>query len=101
LLRRDVKFAWQRLTRGWDDSECWSLDISLAELILPRLKRFKQIKAGWHGENMEEWNEKLDKMIAFFEFASSDRYINASMEEYDKYDEGLKLFVEHYYELWS
>lgn len=28
LIKRDIKFAGQRLIRGWDDSETWALDSS-------------------------------------------------------------------------
>jgi hypothetical protein len=36
--KRNTKFFWQRCRRGFDDSEAWSLDQSLARVILPRLK---------------------------------------------------------------
>lgn len=40
LLLREFKFFWQRLTRGFGDDELWSLDDTIAEFILPRLKAF-------------------------------------------------------------
>lgn len=42
--KRFWKFLRQRITRGWDDSETWSLDSKITEFILPRLKRFKEIR---------------------------------------------------------
>lgn len=39
--RRYWKFKYQKLTRGFHDGETYSLDYSLAKLILPRLKVFK------------------------------------------------------------
>lgn len=99
--KRARKFFWQRLTRGWDDSETWSLDHSLAKLILPRLKRFKQITIGIPGDMKErEWNDILDKMIASFEFAASEERWKATPEDYDKHKEGLQLFAEYYWALW-
>ena len=99
--KRDVRFFWQRRTRGWDDSETFSLDHSLAKLILPRLKRFKEVTIGIPGNLKEdEWNLILDKMIAAFEFAASDKRWVAESEEYQKHNEGIKLFAEHFWSLW-
>ena len=37
--RRAVRHLYQRLTRGWDDSQTYSLDYSLGQIIAPRLSR--------------------------------------------------------------
>lgn len=99
--KRDVRFVWQRLTRGWDDGDTFSLDYSVAKVILPRLKRFRQLTIGTPA-NLEEkeWQEILDKMIASFEFAASEERWNAGPEDYEKHNEGLDLFAKHYWSLW-
>ena len=100
-LRRDARHLYQRLTRGWDDSETYSLDHSLGKIIAPRLRRFQELNNGFpDGMSEQEWNDNLDKMIAAFEFAGSDRRWLAGNEEFEKHQEGLKLFAEHYYGLW-
>lgn len=99
--RRKLRFFIQRRNRGWDDSETWSLDYSLAKVILPRLKRFRDLSIGFPSDLSEdEWQEMLNKMIAAFEFAASEDRWMASPEEYDKHHEGIKLFAEHYWALW-
>lgn len=101
LKKRDILFLQQRITRGWDDSETWSLDHSLPKVILPRLRRFKELTIGTPGDiTKEEWHSALDKMIAFFEFAGSKERWNASHDEFKKHDEGKELFCKHYYALW-
>ena len=101
IKKRSIRFLHQRLTRGWDDSETFSLDYSLAKIILPRLKRFRQVTIGTPGEmSNQEWIDKLDKMIAAFEFAASEERWNASIEDYEKHNEGLDLFAQHYWQLW-
>lgn len=101
LIRRDIRFFYQRLTRGWDDSETWSLDASLPHVILPRLKRFKEITIGVPGDlSKEEWEQILDKMIAAFEFAGSEARWTAPASEFEKHQEGLDLFAKHYFGLW-
>ncbi len=99
--RRAVRHLYQRLTRGWDDSQTYSLDYSLGQIIAPRLSRLKEINNGYPDSmTPEEWNAKLDKMIAAFEFAGSERRWEAGPEEFEKHNEGLKLFAEHYWQLW-
>lgn len=43
LIKRAVRFFFQRLLRGWDDSATWDLDVTIAKLILPRLKRYNEL----------------------------------------------------------
>lgn len=99
--KQDIEFFFQRCWRGWDDSETFSLDFSLAKIILPRLKRFHQIKCGYPASmTKEEWNIILDKMIAMFEFSASEARYIADKKEFDKHQEGLELFTKYYWHLW-
>ena len=47
---RPYWFFWQRITRGFNDSETWNLDYTIAKLVLPRLKRFKELTNGIPGD---------------------------------------------------
>ena len=101
LDKRDIKFFWQRRTRGWDDSQCWSLDYSLAKIILPRLQRFKEVTIGFPADLSEqEWASILDQMIAAFQFFGSEERWSAPHEECEKHQEGIDLFAQHYQSLW-
>ncbi len=101
ISKRAIRFFFQRLTRGWDDGETFSLDYSLGKLITPRLKRFKVLNIGRPPEMTDaEWDAILDKMIDAFEFAGSETRWDASFKEYEKHSEGIKLFAEHYWKLW-
>jgi len=76
---RILKFLWQRITRGWDDSETWGLYDRIAKFTLPRLIRLKELSVRSGGgvpldfvnenneANIAEWNNVLDKMIYAFE----------------------------------
>ena len=52
--------------------ETWSLDVTLAKYIIPRLKKFKELENGYPGrgemDTPEKWDEALDKMIQAFEY---------------------------------
>lgn len=90
------------------DRELWNLDTTLALLILPRLKRYREICPGHPGvlNNMEEWHAILDKMIRSFEYyAGDDKFtIIANKKKRNallkKIDLGMKLFAEWYGGLW-
>jgi len=102
LVKRSVRFFSQRLFRGFDDSETWNLDTRFAEHVLPRLKRFKQLKNGYpHNLTSEQWDIILDQMIFSFEWAASDYVERAEdMETYQRVQEGLDLFGKWYQNLW-
>jgi len=61
------KYAKQRKERGFDDSELWNLDCSIAKFILPRLERYQEIKCA-HPANLteEEWTRRVALMISAF-----------------------------------
>lgn len=52
--------------------ETWSLDITFAKYIIPRLKKFKKLNNGYPGDEEmdtpEKWDDALDKMIQAFEY---------------------------------
>lgn len=54
LLKRDLRFWWQRRTRGWDDSDCWNIDATVAEFMIPRLERFKDINQSYPAGMLRE-----------------------------------------------
>lgn len=78
-IKRLAEFKQQRIERGFDDTECWNLDSTVAKFILPRLIVFKENCNGYPGTddvpNFETWIEILDKMIfAFDHIVNEDKY---------------------------
>jgi hypothetical protein len=87
----EVRYAWQRVFRGWDDRAVWSIDYWLDAKMPAMLRRLKETKHGvpssmftpedcipqgeWQGNPSEEgmkragarWDAIVDKMIAGFE----------------------------------
>lgn len=65
LWRREWQMFRQRWTRGWDDSETWSLDSTLAEWLAPRIRRFIEVNIGIPAEYCDEggecWDEGMDR----------------------------------------
>lgn len=104
------------------DHDIWSLDHTLALIILPALKKFKENQMG-HPCGLrpdptglpetgcgncgceQEWNVILDKMLYSFEHIVDDRIMVYSTEEYKesqkKIQEGLELFGKYFQSLWT
>jgi len=103
---RQKQYAKQRMTRGWDDTETWSLDTTIADFILPRLKRFREVQHGYpHGETAESWNVKLDAMIRAFTLVSTTFEVDDSTpkqiaKNFREQKKGLKIFSEYLGCLW-
>lgn len=70
-IKRQLLFLYQRLTRGFDDSETWSLDYHIAKFALPRFKRFRQVYKGIPcGLTKKDWDKILDDIEFFLEYHS-------------------------------
>lgn len=90
-------FKSQRLERGFDESETWSLDSTISRFIEPRLKAFKEYNVGYPGGmTTEQWNEILDKMIKAFGYINNDE----TFDHQDEVSEGLDLFRKYFFDLW-
>ena len=93
-------FKEQRLKNGFDDSELWNLDNTIASFIYPRLKRFYDDGNvfGYPSDLApEKWNEILEKMIDAFRYILIDKF-----DEHDaEISEGLDLFRKYYFDLWT
>lgn len=103
--RRWWKHLWQRCTRGFDDSDTWSLDYTCGKWLAPRLKRFKEVNIA-HPHNMtpEQWDAIIDKMIYAMEKLGQGHWTwdyGADIKKTQaRVDEGLALLGKHFQALW-
>ena len=97
--KRQKKWKNERLTQGFDETETWDLNITIANFILPRLEYFRDIKVAYPGRiTQKEWIKILDKMIIALKLLNKDSTM--SEKEYDQLKEGLDLFREWFFDLW-
>lgn len=102
LNTRSFRFWWQRRTRGWDDSELWSLDFTIISFVLPRLKRFKEIIISYPGDiTPEEWKEILQKIINAFEYLEKEENYPIEDDKIKQVEEAMDLFREYFFSLWD
>lgn len=96
---RTLEYLEQRKMNGFDDTETWSLFLSIANFIVPRLRRFIEVVPGCpEGLTFDQWQEILNKILRTFEIIAEDRFF--TNEEVKQLDEGLELFKEWFFALW-
>ncbi len=101
---RDEEFSKQRIERGFDASELWSLKDTITDFILPRLKAFADYPCGYPGclDNENAWVKILNKMIRAFEIIKKDTEFGVnSDEEWEEWEDGMSLFHEYFNCLWT
>jgi hypothetical protein len=114
-LKRNLPFWVQRRTRGWDDSETWSLDYSFACWFVPRLARYREITIGIPGAFDPEYNEDIadwdeaealwhkilwDMQVGFQVVIDEKGWPMPDSEEAKRLDHALDLFREYFGALW-
>src|SRR5271157_2530255 len=83
--KREKKLSKQRMKRGFDDSETWCLTTTICSFILPRLKRFREIYAGYPmGLTARKWNSIIDKIILSLELIVRDNGIRIWNQKEEK-----------------
>lgn len=104
----EIKFAWQRVFRGYDDSANWNLETYLADLINKITLDMAENGCGYpNGLNEKKWKEILQQISfgfgSYLEMSSGvysfkDKEYKRLEKEFKK---GLKLFTEYYGNLWD
>jgi len=97
------QYRQQRFENGFDDTETWHMDRTVALFIIPRLKRFIEVNNGIpNGETEESYNEKIRFIISAFEnYYVSDKYFNSvDIEERKKLTDDVRQAVEYLSKLW-
>ena len=87
---RNIKYAWQRATKGYCDADVWSLDNFYIKLIPETIKSLKEHCQGHPGNiSQDDWNKILDNMIGDFKFADACFHDSDAYNEH--YEKWLKI----------
>lgn len=93
-------FEEQRITRGFDDSETWSLTDTIAKFIIPRLERYEEIAK----EKLNREDALVDDINLFLEamklVARDDGSQIWTKKEEKIVMKGLKKFPKIFMTLW-
>lgn len=69
----EIKWFWQRGTRGYSDRDVWGIDDWFLNIIVPMLEQLKEVKHGYPSDlTSEQWDEILDRMIFCFKEANEE-----------------------------
>ena len=93
----------QRFENGFDDTETWHIDRTMALFIIPRLKRFIEVNNGIPtGETVESYNEKLNFIISAFEnyYTTNKYYESTDIEERKQLTDDVRKAVDYISKLW-
>ena len=97
---REKQYRIQRIKRGFDHSELWSLDYTIASFIYPRLKEFIKHDHGTRSNFKDkiEQDKIYKKILLAFKLIK----INCcNSKKQKKIDKGLKLFSKYFRSLWT
>jgi hypothetical protein len=119
--KRQIKYAWQRVFRGWDDRVAWDIGYYISKMLPLWLEQLRNNKHGipmemfdglpyedeinyTHSEESwkiatERWNGVLDEIISGFNAYKNNNILEG--EEREKFNKGMALFVKHFENLWD
>jgi hypothetical protein len=98
--KRDEPYSKDRIERGFDDSETWSMDYTFAKFMLPRLKRYQEIANDFlirDGELVSEIDELIAALEIIVDKDSDWRWNN---DETEKVMKGIENFPKVFGSLW-
>lgn len=128
---RQVKYAWQRVFRGWDDTAVWSIDSYLAKQIPELIRKLKKDQHGYPAcilpedyepgatrpeeeeeaiekEAIEKWNNILDSIAEGFEayvkydgFKWNDGNTKEYEEDKKKFETAFQFLIKYFSSLWD
>lgn len=96
--KRLEEFQQQRLERGFDESECWSIDYVIVSFALPRIKRLLEIEENIYSQITEEAEGIIDFKCE--EYLKDLKQIVRDLEDYDNNQTDLSLFFKRFKQLW-
>jgi hypothetical protein len=100
--KRQTKWKAQRKDRGFDDTEIWGLDTTICQLLIPRLKVFKESNKGYPAElTSEKWDCLVQEMIDAFELTIKRDEKDLTNAEWKRIHRGLKTFAKYFLDLWT
>lgn len=109
--KRELEFKKQRKKRGFDDTELWALDWTIAKFVYPRIKAFRKNFCPKPDPNDKkaigtiiveiEWALKTIAESKGGDFIHPDGLSDKEVKVfYKRLNKGLKLYGENFRRLW-
>lgn len=111
----EIKYAFQRVIRKYDDTICFDFDNSILEIIIPALKQYEKNTIGYPNEYAEKYGEDkgfdkykedVHKLIIGFEYIKNMKQSTTNFyDHWNEYqaikEDTFKLFGELFDSLWD
>lgn len=97
-LAVEAKFAWQRMTRGWDDRAVWNVDRDLAEHVADLLEELALTTTSW--PDTDEFPEPADWIYALQDNAAKLRRMGSNGANPEGV-EAMRWVADHLPHLWD
>ena len=106
-MKKLIKFAWQRIFRGFSDRELWDLCDAFYLWLYPRLKAFRQMRR--HGypcdttareweDQLKRWQKAIEHYLAWEAYKGFKKPLHFDPEQIDK---DLLDLRQNLYKLWD
>jgi hypothetical protein len=96
--KNQIKWAFQRAIRGYDDRLFWGVDEYVSPIILAGLKHLHDRSVGYpNGLTEKKWRMLLKKMMYAFEID----HLPYTKAQIKKSQLGLTLFAIYFHDLWD
>ena len=106
-----LKWAYQRIVKGYCDYDVYSLDIFYANLFVESLRELARVELGYPGyydekysnlkseEKLKIWKDKINLIADSFVIDEEDYFISRN-RYVEKFKNGFKMLEENFTELW-
>lgn len=104
--RRHVRWAYQRVVRGWDDRAVWAVDDHLSKTLGEQLVTMSEIAHGYPGESypFEQWTSDLKRhgeALKAYHNLNYDVHGDEWIAIYDPAREALRWVADNLASLWD
>lgn len=106
--RKATKYKWQKIQReqGFSPEECWNLDCTIIQFVLPRLKYFAKHTISYPARySYDTYIKMLNEIVYGFELYLENKYWyvdNPKREEQmQAVDKAFKQFADLFCDLWD
>lgn len=98
----NIKYTFQRATRGYSDVDLWNVNTYIAKVIADVMQEWLKRGISSYKGSMteEEWDDVLVKIQNGFSEYRNHAYSDVELDV-AKVDEALALLKEHFYDLWD
>lgn len=97
IFKRGIKYAYQRITRGYSDYDIWDLDYYISDLLSEMLNHFADTTHSYPCSVDEEvegghekWQDELRQAAKYIKDATEIDYTDELLKRFELYEEAKK-----------